>query len=238
MELFALGALVVVGLAALVGGVAALAGRVARSRDSANQVVPGVPTEAPAAWAGAHSTEARLHRRLRAAVDAAGVAAPGADGQLVGLRRAVEEEALAVDRRLVVAAAAPAGTRDALLARVAAQVAAVEEAAGALSGRALDEPGPARREGVAAAVDDALTRARLLAEARAEVEEVDRRQRGEAALPEQPATEPASAASADPATDPAGDPTADAAGGRGAARPEPRSDGDDEPGPTVAGRSG
>lgn len=215
MELFALGALVVVGLAALVGGVAALVGRVARSRDRANQVVPGVPSDAPAAWAGAHSTEARLHRRLRAAVDAAGVAAPGADGPLVGLRRAVEEEALAVDRRLVVAAATTVDARDELLARVAAQVEAVEEAAGALSGRALDEDGPARREGVAAAVDDALTRARLLAEARAEVEEVDRRERGEVALPEPGAVE-----------------------GQQAARSDPPAEDDDEPGTTAAGRSG
>lgn len=222
MELFALGALVVVGIAAAVGGVAALVARVARARDSANQVVPGVPTEAPAAWAGAHSTEARLHRRLRAAVDAAGVAAPGAEGSLVGLRRAIEEEALAVDRQLVVAAAAPVGTRGGLLERVAVQVDAVEEAAGALADRALEQRAPGGRAGVAEAVDTALTRARLLADARAEVEELDRRGRGEVAMPELPTQVSAEAG------DEAGTP----------GQSEQLAQDGDEPGPTAAGRSG
>lgn len=37
-------------------------------RDAA--LIPGVPTNAPASWAGSHDPEARMHRRLRDALAA------------------------------------------------------------------------------------------------------------------------------------------------------------------------
>ncbi len=52
----------------IVGVAAYVALRNAQDFSDANEVVPGVPTSAPKAWAGAHTPEARLHRRLRDAV--------------------------------------------------------------------------------------------------------------------------------------------------------------------------
>jgi hypothetical protein len=151
------------------GAVAAVAVGVARGRDRRNHVVPGVPTSAPAAWAGAHTPEARLHRRLRAAVDAAIAAAPKPTSPLGGARRALEETALAVDERLVAVAAVPERERGPLLVDVTAQVAGVEQAAAMMARTRLEEGGD-----IAAGVDRALEGVRLLAEARAEVEQLDR----------------------------------------------------------------
>ena len=51
-----------------VGAIAALAValtvRSKRDFDHANEVVPGVRSPAPASWAGAHSTEAKMHCRM------------------------------------------------------------------------------------------------------------------------------------------------------------------------------
>ena len=84
-------ALAVAGVVAL--GAAAVA--VGRNRQRRNRVVPDVPTNAPAAWAGTHTPLARLHRRLRAAVDGAR-AVPDPDGALIRARHEVEQAALAV----------------------------------------------------------------------------------------------------------------------------------------------
>lgn len=164
--------LVVGALVLLVAGVGAAAAAVARSRDRYNRVVPGVPTRAPRAWAGAHTPEARLHRRLRDAVAGAHAAAPGRDGALGAARTAVEEEALALDERLVVVAAVGERDRGALLVELESQVAALEQAVTAMATR------DARASGMTE-VDRALERVRLLGEARDEVDRVERRARGE-----------------------------------------------------------
>ena len=153
---------------ALVGAVGAVAWAVARNRDRRNQVVPGVPTPAPAAWAGSHTPEARLHRRLRAAVEVAQRAARRPSSSLWSGRQAVEEAALAVDERLVVVAGVPERERGPMLADVTAQVAAVEHAAAGLAGAILEE-----RDRLDA-VDAALDRVELLRQARAEVEQAAR----------------------------------------------------------------
>lgn len=154
--------LAVVGVVLAAAGVA-VAVAVARNRDRRNQVVAGVPTTAPASWAGAHTPEARLHRRLRDAARSAATAARRPGAPLWGGRQAVEEAALAVDERLVRISAVPERQRGPLLAEVTAQVAAVERAAAGLvapraDGAVLDEVGAA------------LERVRVLAEAREEVE--------------------------------------------------------------------
>ncbi len=149
--------LVVGGLLVLV--VALLATRIARSHRSANEVVPGVATSAPASWAGAHTPEARLHRRLRDAV----LAVRAAPSDLGDLGASLEREALALDERLVAVAALPQRVRAEPLAEVATAVGAIEEAAAALaSAGAPALPG-------STGVDDIAERLRLLAEARAEL---------------------------------------------------------------------
>lgn len=144
--------------------VTAVAVGVRRGRRRANEVVPGVPSSAPVAWAGAHSPEARLHRRLRDAVRAMH-AQPAVAGPAEELRGDLERAALALDEHLVAVAALPPATRSAPLARVDEAVAGLEEAAAMWGARA------------AGGVDDGSTlvdgvrlRLRLLDQARAELD--------------------------------------------------------------------
>jgi len=152
-------ALLFVGL----GTVAYVALRNAQDFTDANEVVPGVPTRAPKAWAGGHSPEARLHRRLRDAMtalrDNRSLDAPA----LAPLREGIEREALAVDERLVDAAALPKGARDEPLGRVADAVDLVEQAVAAIV--ALRGPGATTTD---QALDDVRRRLGVLEAARAD----------------------------------------------------------------------
>jgi hypothetical protein len=162
---FVLGALVVV-VAALVIGAVALARSSKKEFDDANVIVAGEDTGAPADWAGAHSPEARLHRRIRDAVRALQANAD-LDGHLTEARVRLEGEALAIDRRLVSAAALPDSVRAEPMERVTAAVVALEEAAAdaALAADLTDESVIGE---TTQAINDRLT---ALAEARAALEE-------------------------------------------------------------------
>lgn len=164
LELLLLVGLLAAGAAAGVGAVAAL---VARARRRSNRVVPDVPTEAPIAWAGAHTPLARLHRRLRAAVEAAR-AVPDPDGALIAARVEVERTALAVDDHLVALHGLAERDRATRMAQATTAVASVEEAAARLADAAS-----ASRATALPAVEQALERAALVAEARRELEEDD-----------------------------------------------------------------
>ena len=98
----------------------------------ANVVVPGAATKAPAEWAGAHTPEARLHRRLRDAVAAVRANPAMEDAFRMDARVSLEQQALAVDERLIAVAALPERVRGDQLASVAAAVDAVEAAVAAL----------------------------------------------------------------------------------------------------------
>ena len=98
----------------------------------ANVVVPGTTTKAPAEWAGAHTPEARLHRRLRDAVAAVRANPAMEDAFRMDARVSLEQQALAVDERLIAVAALPERVRAEPLASVAAAVDAVEAAVAAL----------------------------------------------------------------------------------------------------------
>jgi hypothetical protein len=114
------------------GAAAVVSGQRARFH-KANQVVPGLPSRAPAAWAGAHTTEAKLHRRLRDAIAAMRANPAVKDGWAIDSRVALEHHALAVDDRLVAVAALPEPVRAQPLAAVADAVAAVEAAVASLA---------------------------------------------------------------------------------------------------------
>lgn len=154
--------LVVVAVAISVGA-ALIARRGAREFELANEVVPGISPRAPASWAGDHSPEARLHRRLRDAV----AALPRDDMDVLEARLAIEQLALAVDEQLVTVAALPDRVRDDPLAQVAAAVEAVEDSVAKVAANELGQ-------GAASGVEDALARlnerVELLAEARRELE--------------------------------------------------------------------
>jgi len=103
-----------------------------RSFAQANEVVPGRATTAPAEWAGAHTPEARMHRRLRDALVALRANPAMEDAFMLDARVSLEEQAVAVDERLIAAAALPEGVRAEPLARLAPAVDAVEVAVAAL----------------------------------------------------------------------------------------------------------
>lgn len=129
---------VVVVLLLLVLSAVAAAATVVRTNKrrfaQANVVVPGTATTAPAAWAGAHTPEARLHRRLRDAVAAVRANPAMEDAFMVDARVSIEQQALAVDERLIAVAALPERVRAEPLAGVAAAVDALEAAVASMAG--------------------------------------------------------------------------------------------------------
>jgi hypothetical protein len=162
--------LLVAAIAAIGGFGVALTVRSKRDFAEANEVVPGVASAAPASWAGAHSVEAKLHRRLRAAVSAARGNPRLVELGLAERTKQIETEALAIDDRLVAAAGLPARHRSEALAPFGAVVAALEDAVAALvqSTSVADS-----KELLEQSVSDADIKLRALAEARAEVEQLD-----------------------------------------------------------------
>lgn len=148
-------------------GVAGLGALVARSRRRRNRILPDQETEAPVEWAGAHTPLARLHRRLQAAARAAR-AVPDPDGSLIRARVEVEQAAVAVDDHLVALHRLAERERAARMAQATAAVASVEEAAARLADAAS-----ASRSTALPAVEEALRRADLVAEARRELDEDD-----------------------------------------------------------------
>ena len=166
--LLAIAGVAVVSMAAF--GVA-LASRAKRSYRSQGEVVPGRRSPAPAQWAGAHSPEAKLHRRLGEAVRAANQNPRLAELGLSAQVTQIEAEAAAIDERLVAAAALPTRHRAEAVARFEPLVANLEDAVAELAQQVTVAD---TKELLERAVSDADIRLRALAEARAEVAEIDR----------------------------------------------------------------
>lgn len=147
---------VVVVLVLLVASAVAAATVVVRTQKrkfaEANVVVPGTSTKAPAEWAGAHTPEARLHRRLRDAVEAVRGNPAMEDAFMMDARVSLEQQALAVDERLIAVAALPERVRAEPLASVSAAVDAVEAAVAALVA------GPTERTGLDRALAEVADR--------------------------------------------------------------------------------
>jgi hypothetical protein len=178
-------ALAVVLTAAVAGAGAAVAGlalAIRRRQRRANQVVPGIDGPAPASWAGAHTPEARLHRRLRDAM-AALRAVPGLDAVWPGGRAELDRHALALDEQLVAAAAVPESVRAPALDRVTADIEALESAVGALTTQ-LAGGGPAFGDAIRLLSQHMAS----LDEARAELDALES---GAQFLKDGPATDPA-----------------------------------------------
>ena len=151
-----------------VAGVIALRNAKAFERDS--QLIAGVSTNAPTAWAGSQAPEARLHRRLRDALVALDAnQAFDDDGGLLDLRVELQQQAISLDEQLVVTAALPAGLRADPLAHIADAVAAIEQAvAGLASSSAQDIAGR-----LAHALEDVRARTGLVEQARAALDAMD-----------------------------------------------------------------
>lgn len=166
--------LLLVMVAVVVGaGVAyavALALRSKRDYAASNQVVPGRPSSVPASWAGSHDAAALLHRRL---VDAMAALRANQsfddDGTLLDLRVELEQQALAIDERLVAVDALPARVRSEPLQEVTAATVAVEQAVATLASRAVADARPA----VDAALDDLREHTDTLDEIRRQLDASD-----------------------------------------------------------------
>jgi len=151
--------IVLVVLLVVVGGAIALARQAKKDATLPVSLAPG----APASWAGAHTPEARLHRRL---VDAV-AALPREDVNVLEARLAIEQLARAVDEQLVTVSKLPERVRAEPLAQVTAAVEAVEDGVARVAANELGAAG-------AAAVESALAqlteRVQLLDQARRELE--------------------------------------------------------------------
>lgn len=158
-------AVVVIGGALLFGR--ALLSDSRKQQDDYRHVVPGAGRPAPAEWAGAHSPEAKLHRRLRDAVKAAHSQPNVAPGDLAGLDHA----AVALDERLIGAAALPAPQRAEAVAEVEPLVARFEQAVAGLARATAPDALLSSFEESLATIEAQLS---AIAEARAEVERIDR----------------------------------------------------------------
>lgn len=155
------------------GGFAfALARSGQREYAAQGEVIPGLASEAPASWAGAHTPEARMHRRLGQAIKGLRAVAgqPGESVRLLELRVELEQHALEVDRRLIATANMPEAARQQALPRAEQAVAAVEQAAGqlALEISGADADGFGER-GLA----DLAERIAMLVEARRDLDALD-----------------------------------------------------------------
>ena len=139
--------------------------RNAQDFSDANEIVPGVPTNAPKEWAGAHSPEARMHRRLRDAVAALQSNASLDAPDMVAVRADLEAQALAVDERLIAAAALSKSLREEPLRQVEEAVQSIEEAVAGVVGLRGPSMGSIEQ-----GLDDVRTRMRHVEEAHAELE--------------------------------------------------------------------
>ncbi len=132
MTLLLLAGILVV--AAGIVGATALAVRSKRKFQADNEVIPGRPTTAPAEWAGAHTPEARMHRRLVDVVAALRAHPLLEEGTgMLEARVTLEEQVAAIDEQLVAVAALPERVRADPLARIDQQVGLVEQAAADLA---------------------------------------------------------------------------------------------------------
>jgi hypothetical protein len=170
-----IGALLVGAVGAVVAFTVMLALRSKQEFAQQNEVVPGRPSPAPASWAGAHSREAKLHRRLGDAVKGARQNPRFVELGLAPRMTAIEAEAVAIDERIVAAAALPAAHRESAIDPLEENVAALEGAIAELVTSVSVADSKVQLEAAVSAADIKL---RALAEARAEVEQIDRRVSG------------------------------------------------------------
>jgi hypothetical protein len=121
---------VLVVVVAVVGFAVALA-RKGKRQFEARTGGPGLAPDAPREWAGAHSPEAKLHRRLAAAARSLD-AQPMGDTASIEQRVTIEQQILQLDQQLVATATASGG------AELEPLVSAVERAVAQLATTGVD----------------------------------------------------------------------------------------------------
>ena len=155
-------------VAVAVGGaaLALAAGRVKQNARSSQEIAPGQPSAAPLEWAGAHTPEAKLHRRL---VDAmSGLRHATGDDSLVEPNVAVvEREALKIERRLVGASHLAERLKGPAIEELSMAVDQIEN----VSAQLIQRSAELSAGDVTARLDELTERLHLLDEARAELDQ-------------------------------------------------------------------
>lgn len=131
--------LFLIGVAVVLGGVlfAVALARRSKGQLAANaEVLPGMPTGAPREWAGQHTPEAKMHRRLIGlAQTLAGL--PLGDAAAIERQVAVQHRIQELDRRLIALAVFPEAARRESVAGMEPEVVSTEAEVTALAA----EPG-------------------------------------------------------------------------------------------------
>lgn len=122
----------VVAVGAIVFYAVALARRSKAQLAAGVEAAPGMPTGAPAEWAGSHSPEAKMHRRLTGLARSL-AAVPLGDAVSIERKVGVEQRIRDLDRRLIALAAAPEAARREAVSALEPEVAAAETEVGALA---------------------------------------------------------------------------------------------------------
>ncbi len=171
-------ALILLLVAMLVAALMAMAAVVVAMRMAhrRNRVSPDVATDAPLRWMGTPGLGARLHRRLRTAVQVAhrsAEAAPAA-AHLGDLTADLEREAVTLDTHLVMASYMRGPEGRARMRALAEQVRRVEQLASQISLLSAQAQAPLVAGGHSSALDDLARQLDHLEQARHEVQEVER----------------------------------------------------------------
>lgn len=154
----------------VVGGVAAvqLARKSKADYDAGNVTLPGRSGAVPNSWGGSHDPEAVLHRRLVAAMGALRANQSfDFDGALLDLRVDLEEQALALDERLVAIAPLPTACKAEPLAAAEADVDRIEALVADLATRSAADARPS----LDAATDRLKERTDLINDAMADLDD-------------------------------------------------------------------
>ncbi len=165
---FLVAVLLVVVVAAGLGGAALLVGaqRVKQNARRSQEIAPGQRSAAPLGWAGAHTPEAKLHRRLGEAMS--GLRSSTDDDALVSANvTVVEREALKIEQQLIAASHLAERLKGPAISELSQAVDQIEN----VSAQLIQRSAELSAGDVRAQLDDLSQRLALLDEARAELDE-------------------------------------------------------------------
>jgi len=158
-----------VAIAAVAAGGAALAlgaQRVKQNAQRGQQIAPGTPSAVPLGWAGAHTPEAKLHRRLGTAMS--GLRQATEDDALVMANvEVVEREALKIEQQLVAASRMADRLKGPAIAELSAAVDQIEN----VSAQLIQRSAELSAGDVQAQLAELSERLELLDQARAELDQ-------------------------------------------------------------------
>ena len=133
MDIVTVGVLLVLLVVGAAVAFAVALARRSKAQLAANvEVLPGMPTGAPPEWAGAHTPEAKMHRRLVSLARTL-AALPLGDAPSIERKVAVEQRIAELDCRIIQLAVAPDAARREAVAALEQEVAAAEAQVGALT---------------------------------------------------------------------------------------------------------